>query len=157
MKLDENFRDNWKDYILQSSYAAITVLLITLILKLDHEVIIASIGATAFIVFSMPNNVASEPKRIIGGHTIGFLVGICFSIFPFSDWLFFSGLWYALAVGLSFFIMAITDTEHPPAVGTALGMTIVGYSDKSAIGIFLGVIILAFIHHYFKPYIRDLV
>ena len=83
MKLDEKFRDNWKDYILQSAYAAFTVLFITLILKLDHAVIIASIGATAFIVFSMPNNIASEPKRIIGGHTIGFIVGTCFSIFPF--------------------------------------------------------------------------
>ena len=92
MKLDEKFRDNWKDYILQSAYAAFTVLFITLILKLDHAVIIASIGATAFIVFSMPNNIASEPKRIIGGHTIGFIVGTCFSIFPFSDLLFFSGL-----------------------------------------------------------------
>jgi len=157
MKLDEKFRDNWKDYILQSAYAAFTVLFITLILKLDHAVIIASIGATAFIVFSMPNNIASEPKRIIGGHTIGFIVGTCFSIFPFSDWLFFSGLWYALAVGISFFIMSVTDTEHPPAVGTALGMTIVGYSDTAAIGIFMGIIILALIHHYLRPYIRNLV
>ena len=98
-----------------------------------------------------------QSTLLIGGHTIGFLVGICFSIFTFSDLLFFSGLWYALAVGLSFFIMVITDSEHPLAVGTALGMTIVGYSNKSAIGIFLGVIILAFIHYYFKPYIRDLV
>ena len=58
---------------------------------------------------------------------------------------------------MSFFIMSVTDTEHPPAVGTALGMTIVGYSNKAAIGISLGIIILALIGHYMKSHIRDLV
>jgi CBS-domain-containing membrane protein len=88
MKLDEKSRDNWKDYILQSAYAAFTVLFITLILKLDHAVIIASIGATAFIVFSMPNNIASEPKRIIGGHTV-LLLELVFQFFLFRICCFF--------------------------------------------------------------------
>ncbi|MDP6297179.1 MAG: HPP family protein [Candidatus Marinimicrobia bacterium] len=157
MILDKKFRGNWKDYILQSAYAALTVLFITLILNLQHAVIIASIGSTAFIVFSMPNSIISQPRSIIGGHVIGFSVGVCFSMFPFSGWLFFSGLWYALAVGISFFIMVVTDTEHSPAVGTALGMTIVGYSHKAAIGISLGVIILALISRYMKSHIRNLV
>lgn len=58
---------------------------------------------------------------------------------------------------MSFFIMSVTDTEHPPTVGTALGMTIVGYSHKAAIGISLGVIILALISRYMKSHIRNLV
>ncbi len=73
MILDKKFRGNWKDYILQSAYAALTVLFITLILNLQHAVIIASIGSTAFIVFSMPNSIISQPRSIIGGHVIGFI------------------------------------------------------------------------------------
>ena len=91
MILDKKFRENWRDYILQSAYAAFTVLFITLILNLHHAVIIASLGATAFIVFSMPNNITSEPRRIIGVHVIGFTVGVCFSMLPLSGWLFFLG------------------------------------------------------------------
>ena len=61
MKIDPQFPTHWKQYLIQSSYAAITVFFITIILS-NNPVVIASIGATAFIVFAMPNNVAAEPK-----------------------------------------------------------------------------------------------
>ena len=48
--MDPKFPSYWKPYILQSSYAAGTVVFITLLLS-ENPVVIASIGATAFIVF----------------------------------------------------------------------------------------------------------
>ena len=87
MKIDTQFSKYRKQYLIQSSYAAITVFIITIILS-NNPVVIASIGATAFIVFAMPNNVAAEPKRIIGGHLVGFFVGSCFAVFPFMGILF---------------------------------------------------------------------
>jgi len=156
MNIDPKFPSYWKDYILQSSYAAITVFFITLILS-KNPVVIASIGATAFIIFALPNNISAEPKRIIGGHFLGFFIGSCFAIFPFIDILFFKAVWYALSIGITVLFMVVLDFEHPPAAGTALGMTLVGYSSSAAMAIFISVILLAFIGYVAKPFLKDLV
>ena len=156
MNIDPKVPSYWKDYILQSSYAAITVFFITLVLS-KNPVIIASIGATAFIIFALPNNIAAEPKRIIGGHFLGFFIGSCFAIFPFIDILFFKAVWYALSIGITILFMVILDFEHPPAAGTALGMTLVGYSSSAAMAILISVILLAFIGYITKPFLKDLV
>ena len=156
MKIDSKFSAYWKDYVRQSSYAAITVFFITIFLS-DNPVVIASIGATSFIVFAMPNNVSAEPKRIIGGHLVGFFVGVCFAVFPLMDILLFKALWFSASVGITILIMVVMDVEHPPAAGTALGMTLVGYTNSSASAIIISVIFLAFIGYVAKPYLRDLV
>ena len=140
MKIDPQFPAHWKQYLIQSGYAALAVFIITIILS-SNPVVIASIGATAFIVFAMPENVAAQPKRIIGGHLLGFFIGSCFAVFPFMDIL----------------LMVILDFEHPPAAGTALGMTLVGYSSSSATAIIASVFILAFIGYIAKPFLRNLV
>jgi CBS-domain-containing membrane protein len=157
MKIDSQFSSHWRNYVLQSVYASVTVFLITLVLGMEHAVIIASIGATAFIVFAMPNSISCQPKRIIGGHLLGFFVGACFAVFPFMNFLLIGALWHAMAVGITLFAMVVLDFEHPPAAGTALGMTVTGYSQDAAIAIITSVILLAFISHYAKPFIRDLV
>jgi CBS-domain-containing membrane protein len=63
---------------------------------------------------------------------------------------------YALAVGLSIFTMVVTDTEHPPASGTALGVAITGMSPDVVVAVVLGIVLLSLIHRFFKPYLRDL-
>ena len=145
-----------KQYFIQSGYAAVSIFIITFILY-NNPVVIASIGATAFIVFSMPNSITAQPRRIIGGHLVGFFVGSCFGVFPFMNVLFFTALWYALSVGITLFIMVVMDFEHPPAAGTALGMTLVGYTSSSAVAIIISIVILAFISYAAKPFLRDLV
>ena len=156
MKIDPNFPSYWKQYIIQSSFAAFTVFIITLILY-DNPVIIASIGATAFIVFAMPNNIAAEPKRIIGGHFLGFFIGSCFAVFPFMDVVFFKAMWFSLSVGITILFMVVLDLEHPPAAGTALGMTLISYSSTSVMTIVISVLFLAIVGHLSKPYLKDLV
>mgnify|MGYP003305288924 CR=1 FL=1 len=84
--MDPKFPSYWKPYFLQSSYAAGTVFFITLLLS-EYPVLIASLGATAFIVFALPNNIAAEPKRIIVGHFLGFFhwfMFCCFSLYAYS-------------------------------------------------------------------------
>ena len=51
----------------------------------------------------------------------------------------------------------VMDFEHPPAAGTALGMTLVGYTSSSAVAIIISVLILAFISYVAKPFLRDLI
>jgi len=139
--MDSKFPHYWKTYIAQSSYAALSVFFITLILS-ENPVVIASIGATAFIVFALPNNIASDPKRIIGGHFLGFFIGSCFAVFPFMGIVFFKAIWFALAIGITILFMAVLDLEHPPAAaaGTALGMTLVGYSGSAAAAITISIL-----------------
>ena len=47
--------------------------------------------------------------------------------------------------------------EHPPAAGTSLGMTLVGYSNSAAIAIIISVLLLTIIAYLSKPYLEDLV
>ena len=87
MEIDSKFLKHWRKYLIQSSYAVATVLFITITLS-NSQVIIASIGATEFIVFTMPNNIANEPKCIIGGHFLGFFIGSCLQFFHLCTWFF---------------------------------------------------------------------
>jgi CBS-domain-containing membrane protein len=68
-----------------------------------------------------------------------------------------TGVQYSLAVGLTFFIMVAIDTEHPPAAGTALGVVLNGFSLNASIGVLISAIILSLIHHFARPYLKDLV
>ncbi len=124
---------------------------------MEHAVIIASIGATAFIVFAMPNSISCQPKRIIGGHLLGFFVGACFAVFPFMNFLLGGARWHALAMDITLCALVAMDFERRTAGVTALDMTVAGYSQDAAIAIITSVIMLAFISHYAKPFVRDLV
>jgi CBS-domain-containing membrane protein len=155
IKMAEEFHLYWKHYVLQSILATCSVFIVLYFLSLQEAVIVASIGATAFIVFTMPNNITAQSRNVIGGHLIGLFYGFLFSFIPHSA-LIFSILIYSLAVGASIFTMVVTDTEHPPAAGTALGVVITGIRLDVLITVVLSIIILSLIHRFFKPYLRDL-
>jgi len=155
MKIDPKYFLYSKQYILQSIYAALAIFFLTLFLN-ENPVLIASIGGTAFIVFAMPKSITAQPIRIVGGHMVGFIVGSCFYVFPFMDILIFTALWHALSVGITLFIMVVFDLEHAPAAGTALGMTMVGFSNSSVLAIIISIITLAAISYFAKDYLRDL-
>jgi len=63
----------------------------------------------------------------------------------------------ALSVGLSIFIMVITNTEHPPAAGTALGITVQGWNYSTVLIILTTVITLSIIKYLLKSWLKDLV
>lgn len=150
------FRRAWRSYLAQSFLAALTIFLVLLFLSLEHAVIIAAIGATAFIVFAMPENTCARPRGIIGGHCIGFVVGSLCALLPHSS-LCWSITAYSIAVGLSILLMVVVDMEHPPAASTALGLAIRGFSLNAAIAIVTSVLLLALAHRVLRPYLRDLV
>ena len=154
-KIDREFRQHWKNYVLQSILASFSIFIVLYFLSLQHAVIIASIGATAFIIFAMPDSITAQPRNVIGGQLVGLFFGFLFSLFPHSV-LMYSIIIYSLAVGASIFTMVVIDTEHPPAAGTALGVAITGISLDVFIAISISVILLSLIHVFFKPYIRDL-
>ena len=146
----------WKNYIYQSLAATIATMLILLILSLEHAVVVASIAASIFIVFTMPNAVSARKRAIIGGHWIGLFFGSVWTLIP-QPYNLISILVFSLAVGSTMFAMVVFDMEHPPAAGTALGVAITGFSWNVGIAVITSTILLAIIRTVFKPYLRDLV
>ena len=154
-KIDSEFRQYWKHYVMQSILATLAVFIVLYFLSLQHAVIIASIGATAFIVFAMPDSITAQARNVIGGQLVGLFCGFLCSLIP-QPAVIYSILVYSLAVGITIFAMVVIDMEHPPASGTALGVAMTGISLDVFIAVSVSIIMLSVIHKFFKPYIRDL-
>lgn len=152
----DEFRSHWRHYVLQSVAAYAATFAVFLFLTAQHAVIIASIGATAFIVFAMPASVTANPRNVIGGHVAALVVGTFVFYIPHQAPL-TSAFVYSLAIGGSMLVMVVTDTEHPPAAGTALGLAMSGPSTRVTLTMVLSVAALSLIHDIFRPNLRDLV
>jgi CBS domain-containing membrane protein len=79
------------------------------------EWLMASLGASALLVFALPQSPMAQPWAVIAGNTFSALVGICCAIFVPT-------LLIALpaAVSLSILVMFIMRCLHPPAAAVAL-------------------------------------
>ena len=155
-RMDRKFKRYWKDYVFQSIFATISIFIVLLFFNIHKQpIIIASIGSSVFIAFALPKNITAQPRRLIGGHLVGLLCGSLGALIPHSS-LLLSLFIYSLAVGASIFLMVVTETEHPPASGTALGVAVSGFSFYTAIVVIASAVTLSLLHHFFNPYIRDL-
>lgn len=154
-EIARKFKSDWKSYLLQSALATAAIFIIFHVLSMQQVVIIASLGATAFLTFALPTAYTAQPRNVIGGHLIGVLCG---SAFAWLDTVvnLHDPVIYSLAVGVSIFLMVATDTEHAPAAGTALGIAVAGFSLKVAGAVIVGAVLLSAIQHLLKPYLKDL-
>ena len=90
--------------------------------------VVASMGASAVLVFAVPHGLLSQPWAVLGGHFISAIVGVsCASLIP--DLL----LAAAVAVGLAIGCMHYLRCIHPPGGATAL-TAVVGGADIHALG-----------------------
>lgn len=92
------------------------------------SMMVASMGATAVLLFAVPHGALSQPWSVIGGHAISAIVGVaCQRWFP--------GEMYtsALAVGLAVSSMHYLRCIHPPGGATAL-IAVIGGTDIHALG-----------------------
>jgi len=154
-RIRSEFGRLWKNYLYQSFFAAFTLAVVLLVLNMENVVVIASIGATAFIVFTMPKNITAQPRRVIGGHIIGLISGLLTAPIPHHMGI-SCVLVYSLAVGISIFLMVALDFEHPPASGTALGVVMTGFSLNVIIAVLTSSILLSVAHRFLRRYLREL-
>ncbi len=156
MMMLDSLRRYWKNYLWQSACATAAILVVLMVLSLERAVVISSIGATTFIVFMKPTNPFASPRSIIGGHLVGVLVGSAFALIPRSTpWV--ATVVCALAVGSALLLMAVTDTEHPPAAGTALSVVMAGGTWWVAVlAVLTSAVLLSVFHRLLRPYLRDL-
>ncbi|MBN1593842.1 MAG: HPP family protein [Candidatus Coatesbacteria bacterium] len=156
----------WGHYIAQTAIAtACVAVLLLLLLKLGHLVIVAALGSSAFVVFAMPHKIRSNPRYIVGGHVLCLLTGSLIRLIM-HGWVFQaikidpdieSILACSLAVGASLFVMVATDTEHPPAAGTAVGSSIAPFSYEMAFSVVLGATLLSLGKFALRRWLKDLV
>lgn len=96
------------------------VLGLGLVAWIGHEtgapLLIAPLGATAVLLFSVPDSPLSQPANVIGGHALATLLALALAaLLPDLPW------WSApLAVGLAIAAMAVARLTHPPAGATPL-------------------------------------
>ena len=150
-------------YIFQSFLATLAIFFILLFLDvIKQTAIIAALGATAFIIFTLPKSYSSEGRHLIGGYVVGILSGVlCYYLSNlycscFSNIEILYVVFGSLAVGISIFIMVITDTEHPPASGIALGLVLNEWNFLTIVFIVVGVLVLFFIKTLLRSFLVDL-
>ncbi len=158
-ELRSKFKRLWPHYVFQSILCALCVLAVLWILQGQQLAIIAAIGASSFIVFAMPNAATAQPRRIVGGYIIGLAIGALSWLVPAPAFT-YQIIVYAVVVGLTMFAMVGTDTEHPPACGTALGVAIRNWADDQTLGVMLTIVvsavILAVAHVVLARFLRNL-
>jgi CBS-domain-containing membrane protein len=146
---------HWKNYLWQSLLATLAMFVVLTILSLQRAIVVASVGATAFIVFMKPRNPFAATRNVVGGHLVGLASGLIFAYIPRPSPTIHLVL-CALAVGCSMLVMAVTDTEHPPAAGTALSVALNGVSWQIAAAVMTSAVLMALLHHLLRPHLRDL-
>lgn len=113
--------------------------------------LVASFGASAVLLYGVPEAAMARPRNVLGGHFISALVGVsCYQLL--------GAAWYSmtLAVTLAIVLMLLTGTAHPPGGATAL-VCVLEHASYSFIflPIMTGALILTFfallINHLRRP------
>ncbi|XUX00480.1 MAG: HPP family protein [Dehalogenimonas sp.] len=74
----------------------------------------------------------------------------------FTDTTLVTAITFAVAITLAMFLMAITNTEHPPAAATLIGLLTAGWSWQIIIFVLVFASSLAIIHRLLRRYLIDL-
>jgi CBS-domain-containing membrane protein len=161
---DTSFSHHKINYFLQPFLASLCLFLVILLGEnLGNNIIIASVGATAFIIFVVPNYKLGTARLILGGYIVSILVGfIFFHIFTLSDvfWkehLLLKAFFSSFAVGVAIFIMVVIDCEHPPAAGVALDVVIRHHNYISFLYLLFTVAFMLLIKHLLRKYLINLI
>ena len=133
--------------------------------SLSQAALVAGLGASVVILFVHPTSHSATFRSLIGGHSLALVLGSAFAVLLFAapvesfldDLSPVRNLCFAVSVGLMILEMAVTDTEHPPAAGTMLGIATRPW-ELETVGILIGtVLLLALTKRLLSSYLRDLI
>ncbi len=146
----------WVRAVIQCFLATAALASVLSLLEQDYSVVVASIGATAFIVFATPRSVSARARNVVGGHAIGLLAGGLWWLAPHAT-LFAKEFVYSGAVGTAMLVMVMCRVHHPPAAGTALGVALAGLSIGAAITVLAAISAMIIIERALREFLVDLV
>jgi len=123
-----------QEKLISSVTACFSILLLLLIVQhvglgLPFKMLVlASMGASAFLLFVAPHSPMSQPWPVIGGHLASAFIGVAC-----AQWISSAPLAAATAVLLSIFVMHLLHCLHPPSTATAM-IAVLGGPEVHAIG-----------------------
>jgi CBS-domain-containing membrane protein len=161
LKLDRKFGKTPLRYLLQCGLAGlVTMAFLSFLDLLTYRGVVAALGATTFLIFTMPHRVSSGPRFVIGGYVMGVVAGtLCSLAFAHPGGvLHISSVFLlgAIAVGGASLLMVLTNTEHPPAAGLALGLVLQQWDYKTVLYVLGCVCFLAISRRLLRRYLIDL-
>ena len=163
---DTNLTARAPNYLFQSGMATVSL---SMILFIENSVlgaaILVAVASTAFTILVVPNSVASSPRRVIGGHVVAVVTGSIFSAHLAIPGLgseaeesrYLLNIMAALSVGLGILVTVATNTEHPPAAGTALGLVTHEWSWGAIAFILSSAVILSVVRLLLRPKLINLI
>ena len=164
--IDEKFKRHKLRYVFQCLLATAVVMVILMLLDaIQNAVVVAALGASAFVAFATPHARVSRPRFLLGGYLVGVAVGtLCdtVSILPQLAHVPFvqqhsTLIFGATAVGLSMFIMVVIDTEHPPAAALALGFVLGDWNRLTIAVVLMGILSLVVAKVLLGPILTNLI
>ena len=131
---------------------------------LTNAAIFAALASTAFVLFLMPNSITATPRHAIGGHVVSASIGVLFSLIIAGTegaghevaHSFGSGVLAAASVGAAMLAMALSDTEHAPAAGSALGFAITDFDWVLYVALIASVVGMTLIQQFMMPRLREI-
>ena len=129
----------------------------------------AGLGSSVIIVFVHPTSKTAQVRHIVGGHILALVIGAAFASLFFVPalgehppaWtlghIVLHDIGPALSLGVLILAMALTDTEHPPAAGTVLGMAFRPWDLEAVLVIIAAVAILGIFRGTLGNRLKDLV
>jgi CBS-domain-containing membrane protein len=90
--------------------------------------VLASMGASTFLLFVVPHSPMSQPWPVVGGHFISSIIGVACAKYIGNP-----ALATAVAVSLSIFAMHWLQCLHPPSAATAM-IAVLGGPEVHVIG-----------------------
>lgn len=82
----------------------------------DTLFLVGSFGASAVLLYGVPNSPYSQPRNLLGGHVFSAIIGVSCSLALHTQ----PELAAAAAVSLALAFMHLSRTVHPPGGATAL-------------------------------------
>ena len=167
---DSKLKSERKRYLIQVGLASVSLFMVLVASNFvssaleSKAVIVAAIASTTFVLFIMPQSDTARPRHVAGGHLVALTIGVLFVWFADSFFniqiletsRFAFPAFAAVGVGMSMLIMAATDTEHPPAAGTALGTLSNPISLELTLFILVSVVLLLSIQIRLRKYLFNL-
>lgn len=173
------FSRSRRHYLAQAGLATVAMLAVLLLTdSLSDAALAAGLASSVIILFMHPSSRAATPRALVGGHMLALGVGSGLSLLFFSTdgvsvlehiTLVEKGmpiiegvgllrvLPLAASVGILIVMMAVTDTEHPPAAGTVLGVASRAWDLHTTAVIIGAIVLLVCIKVVLHRYLRDLV
>ncbi len=164
--IDPKFRRHYLRYLYQSLLVTVALACVLLFVdSLASAAFAAGLGSSVVSIFVIPSGATSRLRSLIGGHIIALILGSLVSLILFAEPIEsiiesrsqFHAVAMALTVGFLILVMAITDTEHPPAAGIAIGMSSRIWSFEVFLAILGAVLVLALFKLVLRPQLRDLI